>query len=200
MYFCYADPLALFWPKTPPLSSLCIFPGIYLVPVVHFLLLTNASSNLPWDSPKLFAFHLLQQRLANRDVRGLQEQDVSLTRKKTLVRTAWTTWWAASRLTPAGGETFPEDCTYTPCHRSWASPMQQHLSVVPYQGHGSGRPHGCGYCSGDCCAPFYPSHCSQQSLQVALPMPSNIEERLRALEGDKDQLHIQVLTLSKNCI
>ena len=54
MYFCYADPLALFWPKTPPLSSLCIFPGIYLVPVVHFLLLTNASSNLPWDFPKLF--------------------------------------------------------------------------------------------------------------------------------------------------
>ena len=90
--------------------------------------------------------------------------------------------------------------TLTPCHRSWASPMQQHLSVVPYQGHGPGRPHGCGYCSGDCCAPFYPSHCSQQSLQVALPMPSNIEERLRALEGDKDQLHIQVLILSKNCI
>ena len=88
----------------------------------------------------------------------------------------------------------------TPCHRSWASPMQQHLSIVPYQGHGSGRPHGCGYCSGDCCAPFYPSHCSQQSLQVALPMPSNIEERLRALEGDKDQLHIQVLIISKNCI
>ena len=70
--------------------------------------------------------------------------------------------------------------------------MQQHLSVVPYQGHGSGRPHGCGYCPGECCAPFYPNHCSQQSLQVALPMPTNIEERLRALEGDKDQLHIQV--------
>ena len=31
-------------------------------------------------------------------------------------------------------------------------------------------------------------------------MPSNIEERLRALEGDKDQLHIQVLIISKNCI
>ena len=84
-------------------------------------------------------------------------------------------------------------------YRSWASPMQQHLSVVPYQGHGSGRPHGCGYCPGECCAPFYPSHCSQQSLQVALPMTStNIEERLRALEGDKDQLHIQVKASKTN--
>ena len=52
---------------------------------------------------------------------------------------------------------------------------------------------------GECCAPFYPSHCSQQSLQVALPMTStNIEERLRALEGDKDQLHIQVQAPNNN--
>lgn len=77
--------------------------------------------------------------------------------------------------------------------------MQPHMAVVPYQGHGASRA-GCRCWPGECCTTHYSGHCAQQVLPTpSLPqvaIPNNIEDRLRALEGDKDQLHIQVTVLS----
>ena len=90
MYFCYVAPLALFWPKTPPLSNPCIFPGIYLDRVMHFILLANISSPknkfLPWD---IFTFVSHISRIfSSRGDQELLVQDVSLTKRRTPGRTA----------------------------------------------------------------------------------------------------------------
>jgi len=82
--------------------------------------------------------------------------------------------------------------------QSWA-PMHPHphphaspqnMSMVPYDAH-----YGCRGCyspeHSHCCSSYM---YSPQNMQLAIP-PS-VEERLLALEGDKDQLHLQVAVLS----
>ena len=78
--------------------------------------------------------------------------------------------------------------------RSWSSPFHsqssQHMAVVPYDSHGSFH---------SCCSPMYHGHHHSHSHGHDFPIaiPSNsIEERLRALEDDKDKLHVQVAVLS----
>eukprot|EP00092_Neocalanus_flemingeri_P002953 GFUD01003158.1.p1 GENE.GFUD01003158.1~~GFUD01003158.1.p1 ORF type:complete len:836 (+),score=169.21 GFUD01003158.1:155-2662(+) len=70
------------------------------------------------------------------------------------------------------------------CH-SWNVPHQHQsphqMALVPYDSHGSCR---------SCC----PSYNHPHNMQVALP--SSIEDRLLALEDDKDKLHVQVAVLS----
>ena len=63
----------------------------------------------------------------------------------------------------------------------------QHMALVPYD-----AGHGCRACfpHESCCCPQAPYMYSPQNMQVALP--AAIEERLLVLEGDKDQLHLQV--------
>jgi len=71
------------------------------------------------------------------------------------------------------------------CH-SWNVPHQHQsphqMALVPYDSHGS--------CHS--CCPSYMNH--PHNMQLALP--SSIEERLLALEDDKDKLHVQVAVLS----
>ena len=77
--------------------------------------------------------------------------------------------------------------------RSWSSPFniqsshphmshQSQMAMVPYS-HG----HSC------CASSYYPPH--GHDFPLAIPN-SSIEDRLRALEDDKDKLHVQVAVLS----
>ena len=73
--------------------------------------------------------------------------------------------------------------------RSWSTPYHpgsssHQMAVVPYDSHF----HSC------CPSSYYPHH-HPHDYPVALPT-SSIEDRLRALEDDKDKLHVQVAVLS----
>ena len=79
-------------------------------------------------------------------------------------------------------------------YQSW-TPVHPHIpaasmSMVPYDNHYGCR--GCYSPEQSHCCPSYMY--SPQNMQLAIP-PS-VEERLLALEGDKDQLHLQVAVLS----
>ena len=75
--------------------------------------------------------------------------------------------------------------------RSWTSPYHSQAShqmaLVPYDSHGSYQ---------SCCQPYHGHHhMHPHDYPVALTS-SSIEDRLRALEDDKDKLHVQVAVLS----
>lgn len=77
-------------------------------------------------------------------------------------------------------------------NHSCRSPVHSsHMALVPYDGRRCGS---CYYGGGG--GRYYCQSCSchPQNMQVAIP--SNVEDRLLALEGDKDQLHLQVALLS----
>ena len=72
--------------------------------------------------------------------------------------------------------------------RSWAGPSYPHnMALVPYDSHGSCR---------SCWSPHHQhSHSHHHDFPLAIPTLS-IEDRLRALEDDKDKLHVQVAVMS----
>ena len=76
--------------------------------------------------------------------------------------------------------------------RSWTGPAYHNshmsLSLVPYDSHGSCH---------SCCSSHHHHHHQQHSRDFPIAIPtSNIEERLRLLEDDKDKLHVQVAVMS----
>lgn len=81
----------------------------------------------------------------------------------------------------------PSCHSWTPSH---PHPSQASMSMIPYDNRYGCR--GCYSPEQSHCCPGYMY--SPQNMQLAIP-PS-VEERLLALEGDKDQLHMQVAVLS----
>ena len=85
--------------------------------------------------------------------------------------------------------------------RSWTAPSYQNshlsLSLVPYDSHGSHGSHGGHSSCHSCCSSHHHQQLQQHSRDFPLAIPSsNIEQRLRALEDDKDKLHVQVAVMS----